>query len=164
MMLPTEIRQKASEIKNMALRQAFCEGALAYAEYIGKADASATQEQADVEVLPPQFDEFWNAYDKKVGKSKAMKLWAKLTNKEKAACLDYLPQYKVAQPDKQYRKNPETFLRNKCWNDELIYSSYGRNAFNGTANRIGDGRAASADEQERQYIEGSASNLFAGID
>lgn len=164
MMLPIEIRQKASAIKNMALRQAFCEGALAYAEYTGKADASTTQEQADVEVLPPQFDEFWNAYDKKVGKPKAMKLWAKLTNKEKAACLDYLPQYKVAQPDKQYRKNPETFLRNKCWNDELIYSYDRRNSTGNAANCINDGRAASADEQERKYIEGSVGNLFAGID
>jgi len=23
-------------------------------------------------------------------------------------------------PDKQYRKNPETYLNNKSWNDEII--------------------------------------------
>lgn len=163
-MLPIEIRQKASEIKNMALRQAFCEGAIAYAEFATAGRDPSRGVCAEVEVLPPQFDEFWNAYDKKVGKPKTMKLWAKLTNKEKSACLDYLPQYKVAQPDKQYRKNPETFLRNKCWNDELIYSYDRRNTTGNAANCINDGRTASADEQERKYIEGSVGNLFAGID
>lgn len=73
------------------------------------------------------FDMFWDAYDKKVGKPKAEKLWSKLSAKERAACLAYIPEYKQAQPDKQYRKNPETFLRNKCWNDELIYRSNGTN-------------------------------------
>ena len=67
------------------------------------------------------FDTFWNAYDKKVGRPKCEKLWEKLTAQEKGQCLSYIPLYKQAQPDKQYRKNPETFLRNKAWNDEIIY-------------------------------------------
>lgn len=75
----------------------------------------------DVDVEVNGFNFFWNAYEKKVGRPKCEKLWAKLTLKEKKACLDYIPLYKQAQPDKQYRKNPETFLRNKSWNDELIY-------------------------------------------
>ncbi len=74
---------------------------------------------ADVEVNG--FDFFWNLYEKKIGRPKCEKLWERLTLKEKKACLDYIPLYKQAQPDKQYRKNPETFLRNKSWNDELIY-------------------------------------------
>ena len=73
------------------------------------------------------FDYFWNLYDKKVGKPKCQKLWLKLTEREKAECLAYIPSYKQAQPDKQYRKNPETFLRNKSWNDELIYRNNGTN-------------------------------------
>ncbi len=75
----------------------------------------------DVDMEVNDFNFFWNAYEKKVGRPKCEKLWAKLTLKEKKACLDYIPLYKQAQPDKQYRKNPETFLRNKSWNDELIY-------------------------------------------
>lgn len=66
------------------------------------------------------FEAFWDAYDKKIGRPKCEKLWAKLTFAEKKACLCYIPLYKQAQPDKQYRKNPETFLRNKSWNDEII--------------------------------------------
>ena len=75
----------------------------------------------DVDMEVNDFNFFWNAYEKKVGRPKCEKLWAKLTLKEKKACLDYIPLYKQSQPDKQYRKNPETFLRNKSWNDELIY-------------------------------------------
>ena len=67
------------------------------------------------------FDAFWHLYDKKVGKDKCRKLWDKLSETEKEACLAYIEPYKQAQPSKQYRKNPETFLRNKSWNDELIY-------------------------------------------
>lgn len=73
------------------------------------------------EVYP--FDEFWNDYEKKVGdKGKLMKKWAKIPDKERVKIKEYLPRYKEAQPDKKYRKNPETFLNNKSWNDELIYS------------------------------------------
>lgn len=69
------------------------------------------------------FETFWNLYDKKVGKEKCQKLWIKLSDKDKMECLDYIPLYKQAQPDKKFRKNPETFLRNKSWNDELIYNN-----------------------------------------
>jgi hypothetical protein len=66
------------------------------------------------------FDEFWNLYDKRVGRAKCEKLWSKLTAKEKRDCIQYVPLYVQAQPDKQYRKNPETFLRNKSFYDEII--------------------------------------------
>lgn len=79
------------------------------------------------EAISTSFDAFWSLYDKKVGKPKAEKLWDKLSMQEKRDCLAYIPLYKQAQPDKQYRKNPETFLRNKCWNDELIYRNNGNN-------------------------------------
>ena len=30
--------------------------------------------------------------------------------------------YKLAQPDKQFRKDPATYLNNRGWEDEIIYS------------------------------------------
>ena len=67
------------------------------------------------------FDLFWNLYDKKVGdKNKLQKKWNKLTELEKETALNYIPKYKESQPDKQFRKNPETFLNNKSWFDEII--------------------------------------------
>ena len=74
-----------------------------------------------LDTLDDGFSIFWALYEKKVGRPKCEKLWAKLSVKEKEECIAYIPYYKQAQPDKQYRKNPETFLRNKSWNDELIY-------------------------------------------
>lgn len=67
------------------------------------------------------FENFWNLYDKKIGdKSKLEKKYKKLTPFEKSAIFEYLPKYKAATPDKKFRKNPETFLNKKSWNDEII--------------------------------------------
>lgn len=67
------------------------------------------------------FDEFWDLYEKKVGdKTKLIAKWNKLTDEERTAIMNHIPKYKLSQPDKKYRKNPETFLNNKSWNDELI--------------------------------------------
>lgn len=71
----------------------------------------------------PSFEDFWNLYDKKVGeKGKLFKKWQGLTQAEKEKIMQHIPVYKLAQPDKKYRKNPETYLNNKGWNDEIIPS------------------------------------------
>lgn len=67
------------------------------------------------------FDEFWNDYDKKVGeKGKIERKFKALTDKDKLNIKEHIPKYKRSQPDKQFRKNPETYLNNKSWNDEII--------------------------------------------
>lgn len=67
------------------------------------------------------FEWFWNLYDKKVGvKEKLKKKWNNLTDIERQNAMDYIDLYKNAVADKQFRKNPETFLNNKSWNDEII--------------------------------------------
>lgn len=66
------------------------------------------------------FSDFWDLYDKKVGRPKSERKWARLSVAEKEAIMEFIPRYKANQPDKQYRKNPETFLNNRAWEDELI--------------------------------------------
>lgn len=67
------------------------------------------------------FSVFWDMYDKKVGeKGKLEKKWNDLSEKDRVAIIEYLPKYKSANPDKAYRKDPQTFLNNKSWNDEII--------------------------------------------
>jgi hypothetical protein len=67
------------------------------------------------------FEWFWNEYDKKVGdKQKLKKKWNKLTDEERQNAMNYIDLYKQSVPDKQFRKNPETFINNKSWNDEII--------------------------------------------
>jgi hypothetical protein len=70
------------------------------------------------------FEWFWNDYDKKIGdKQKLKKKWNKLSDEERQNAMNYLDLYKQSVPDKQFRKNPETFLNNKSWNDEIINRS-----------------------------------------
>jgi len=67
------------------------------------------------------FEWFWVEYDKKIGdKQKLKKKWNKLTDEERQNAMNYIDLYKQSVPDKQFRKNPETFLNNKSWNDEII--------------------------------------------
>lgn len=69
---------------------------------------------------PLDFDTFWREYDKKVERRKAEALWKRLSKRDRAAAMAYLPLYKQAKPDKQFRKNPAVFLRGRTWEDELI--------------------------------------------
>ena len=70
---------------------------------------------------------FWDLYDKKVGEKSKLKVkYDKLSIDDKMAIFEYLPKYKKSQPDKKYRKNPETFINQQSWNDELIPINNGK--------------------------------------
>jgi hypothetical protein len=78
------------------------------------------------------FEYYWNLYDKKVGnKDKIIKKWNALTDHEREAAIKYIPGYISSKPDKQFRKDPATFLNNKSWNDEIILSSTKNNKTHG---------------------------------
>ena len=66
------------------------------------------------------FKDFWELYDKKVGKSDCQKVYAKISLKDRKAIFEYLPKYIQAQPVKQFRKNPLSFLHQRSWEDEII--------------------------------------------
>lgn len=67
------------------------------------------------------FGEWWDLYDKKVGdKTKLEKKWNNLNNEERSKSIAHTILYKKSQPDKKYRKNPETYLNNKSFDDEII--------------------------------------------
>lgn len=73
--------------------------------------------------LKESFETFWNLYDKKVGdRDKVMKKWGSFKKSDQEAIMQHIPIYKLAQPDKTFRKNPSTYLNNKSWNDEIIYA------------------------------------------
>lgn len=66
------------------------------------------------------FEQFWAAFAKKVGRSKSSEKWAGLNPAEQAAILAHLPAYVAATPDKQFRKDPATYLHNRTWEDEEL--------------------------------------------
>jgi hypothetical protein len=73
-------------------------------------------------ITPIGFDEFWIAYDKKVGKPNSLKAWAKI-NFEKypfEEIVDAAKKDKKAKPDSKFRKDPERWLRGQHWLDEVV--------------------------------------------
>jgi hypothetical protein len=65
------------------------------------------------------FDFFWNTYDYKVGRPKAEKAWAGLTDEQREKVMEHLKVYIPSTPDKKFRKHPTTYLNNKSWEDEV---------------------------------------------
>lgn len=72
------------------------------------------------EVTIDRFTEFWNMYGKKTDSSKCKAKFSRLSKIDIDLLFDQLPAYIKSTPDKQYRKNPITWLNGKCWNDEII--------------------------------------------
>lgn len=83
------------------------------------------------------FDEVWNLYEKKTGdKEKLIVKWGKLKDEEREAVMQHIPKYKIAKPDKQFRKDFQTYLNNKAWNDEIIGETKLEGKFNKYVNRV----------------------------
>lgn len=69
-----------------------------------------------------EFEKFWNLYDRKVGREQCIRMWGRLTKKDKEEILTKLPAYIQSTPDKQFRMHPATYINpaNKRWQDEII--------------------------------------------
>lgn len=65
-----------------------------------------------------RFEDFWNIYNKKVGKDKAKAKWAKLKEKEIEDIFKALPMY-IASREIKYRKDPERYIGHRVWEDEV---------------------------------------------
>ena len=82
-----------------------------------------------------EFEMWWNLYDKKVGdKKKLMAKWRKIPKRDIGEIFRHTKDYVRATPDKKFRKNPQTYLNNESWNDEIIES-------NGKTNRTDNDNA-----------------------
>jgi hypothetical protein len=66
-----------------------------------------------------RFEEFWNTYNKRIGKEKTKAKWSKLKEKEVDAIFKALPSY-IASREVKYRKDPERFLTHRVWEDEIL--------------------------------------------
>jgi hypothetical protein len=72
-------------------------------------------------ILYPSFDDFWDLYDKKSGsKNKCVKVWNKQSQSVKENIISHVEEYVRSTPDKQYRKNPETYLNQSHWENEIL--------------------------------------------
>lgn len=70
--------------------------------------------------LDREFEIFWNMYGKKIDCAKCRRKWNKLKKQERNEIFEHVPKYVRATPDKQYRKNPYTYLNSRTWEDEEL--------------------------------------------
>jgi hypothetical protein len=66
------------------------------------------------------FEKVWELYGRKGNRKTSAQKWANLKNHCREAALKHIPLYVESTPDKQYRKNFETYLNQECWKDEII--------------------------------------------
>jgi hypothetical protein len=66
------------------------------------------------------FSAFWSAFDKKVDRKKCSDIWAKIPVTKRDQIIEAANKYRISTPEARYRKNPLTWLRGECWNDEPI--------------------------------------------
>lgn len=96
------------------------------------------------------FERAWNLYEKKVGcKAKLEKKWNSMSQKDRKAAIEYIPLYVLSKPDKQYRKNFQTFLNQRGWEDELIGATPPPAVINEQPSDISQLIAKTRAEQER---------------
>lgn len=100
------------------------------------------------------FERAWNLYDKKVGcKAKLEKKWNSMSQKDRKAAIENIPLYVLSQPNKQYRKNFQTFLNQRGWEDELIGATPPPAVINEQPSEISQLIANTRAEQERNTDE-----------
>jgi len=87
-----------------------------------KVKLSKVNESKDINKI--DFSFVWNLYDKKKGDRDKLKIkWDKLSFSIQQLIIEHIPKYKKEQPEKQFRKNFETYLNNKSYNDEIIQNN-----------------------------------------
>lgn len=68
-----------------------------------------------------RFEEFWTAYGKRGTKKQALAQWAKaVTRAEPVTIITAARAYVASTPDPRYRKHGERWLRDDCWQDEIV--------------------------------------------
>ena len=103
------------------------------AEADAEADAEANSKSIVAQTATSdRFEEFWNCYPKKVGKKPSRKAWLRIigVHNHAAEIIAGIEKWKLSRQwqDPQYIPNPETFLNQRRWEDEVpIGESNGRN-------------------------------------
>lgn len=70
---------------------------------------------------PEGFDEFWDAYAKKVGKPKSIDVWKRISPDEALrSVIIARARLFAASREAQFRKDPERWLKDRGWEDEIV--------------------------------------------
>lgn len=72
--------------------------------------------------LDSNFEIFWKKYDKNIGKSSSKIIWQKLTKEERQKAIHHADEFSK-NTEKRYRPNPERYLSEKKFLDEIIFKN-----------------------------------------
>ena len=87
---------------------------------VGSSDTINIDTNIDNNKIYKSFIDWWRLYDKKIGKTKALHYWTKKLDQSLIGnIMNHTKRY-VKATDKQYRKNPYTYLFNNSWEDEIM--------------------------------------------
>lgn len=70
-------------------------------------------------ILADEFEQIWDLYGKKGNKKTCKGKYTKLPEATRQILITHVPIYVLSTPDKQYRKNFETYINQEVWNDEV---------------------------------------------
>lgn len=114
-------RENQDNTENVTRYEHICNAPKVKESKVNRSKDINIQSQAPEETTILSFFDFWDLYDKKVGdKSKLEKKWQGISEKDREMIKDHIPKYIASQPEKKFRKDPQTYLNNKSWNDEII--------------------------------------------
>lgn len=87
-----------------------------------KSDSKSKSDRSNI-LADREFEEVWDLYGKKGNKKPSKLKYSKLSATNKAALLSHIPNYVLSTPEKQYRKDFQTYLNQEAWNDEITQST-----------------------------------------
>ena len=104
--------------------------------------------------METSFESFWNTYDKKVGIDKCKLKWMLLSGETREKIMVHLKKFIPNHRNKQYRPNPQTYLTQSVWENEIIKDEEKEVYIphNNTPNRIKDFKAREFDRKEWQMM------------
>ena len=77
-------------------------------------------EKEKFELYTSDFLDFWDLYNKSRNKKGTFTRWKKLNDFEVREIMITLPAYIESTPDKKFRKDPQTYLNQRAWENEII--------------------------------------------
>ena len=95
-----------------------------------------------------KFDIFWNLYNKKSSNRKmCQRKWSKLNETKRELIMNHLVSYVKSTPDKEFRKNAETYLNQEHWLNEILQVEK-KGRFPNTYDKIFEQKLTGKDTQE----------------
>jgi len=95
-----------------------------------------------------EFNIVWDIYGKKGNRKLSLARFKKMKDADKKLMAVHLPKYVESTPDKQFRKDLQSYINLECWNDEITGANH-----NDTNQQNGSKFETGADRYERQSRE-----------